>query len=333
MNKFERDDSIDIMKGIGILCMVMAHVYYGRYFDHLVHAFHMPLFFFASGYLTQKLKCNRIDFFRKFKKVMIPYYFWGVLIITIDSFFKNISWTKSIYHLLWENSSDLYDAGPLWFLSAYYISGLIFNIIMVNVKNKYLSYITIIIISLFGITVNTILGSRLPMSLDVAMVSSGFWLTGYFIKNHKEQPYIGIIHNMKWYLIFCLSIVICGLIFVNGYVNLRLNEYSNIILFWINAICSILLILSISKKLETYTRNTSNKFFAMIANFLKILSKSSMVFLCTNKIVIEILNRFWNSVSTNFLIGRVFITCVTVIICISIEKIVVKLKLNILVGK
>lgn len=44
-----RIDSIDIFRGIGIIIMVMGHIGFGSIFDHLIHAFHMPMFYFISG--------------------------------------------------------------------------------------------------------------------------------------------------------------------------------------------------------------------------------------------------------------------------------------------
>lgn len=41
-----RDRSLDIMKGIGILLVVFAHVYHN---SGLIYLFHMPLFFILSG--------------------------------------------------------------------------------------------------------------------------------------------------------------------------------------------------------------------------------------------------------------------------------------------
>ena len=41
-----RDRSLDIMKGIGILLVVFAHVYHN---SGLIYLFHMPLFFYTFG--------------------------------------------------------------------------------------------------------------------------------------------------------------------------------------------------------------------------------------------------------------------------------------------
>ena len=52
----KRVTSADFFKGIGIVCMIMAHIGFGDTFNHYVHAFHMPMFFFASGYFFKEKK-------------------------------------------------------------------------------------------------------------------------------------------------------------------------------------------------------------------------------------------------------------------------------------
>ena len=49
----KRLDYVDTLKGIGILLMLMGHVPFGANFDYYIHAFHMPLFFFISGFLIK----------------------------------------------------------------------------------------------------------------------------------------------------------------------------------------------------------------------------------------------------------------------------------------
>lgn len=47
----ERLDWIDFAKGIGIILVVWAHT--RGFFTNYIEQFHMPLFFFVSGYLYQ----------------------------------------------------------------------------------------------------------------------------------------------------------------------------------------------------------------------------------------------------------------------------------------
>ena len=49
----KRVEFIDIFRAWGILLMVMGHIGFGSCFDHYIHAFHMPMFYFVSGYFFQ----------------------------------------------------------------------------------------------------------------------------------------------------------------------------------------------------------------------------------------------------------------------------------------
>jgi len=41
---------IDLFRGVGVLLMILGHLGLGKAFDHYIHAFHMPMFFFVSGF-------------------------------------------------------------------------------------------------------------------------------------------------------------------------------------------------------------------------------------------------------------------------------------------
>ena len=46
----KRIDTVDVLRAVGILIMVMGHVGFGGKFDRYIHSFHMPLFVLISGY-------------------------------------------------------------------------------------------------------------------------------------------------------------------------------------------------------------------------------------------------------------------------------------------
>ena len=49
----KRDSTIDIMKGIGIILVILGHAIQNNYvpLNKVILSFHMPLFFFVSGML------------------------------------------------------------------------------------------------------------------------------------------------------------------------------------------------------------------------------------------------------------------------------------------
>ena len=49
-----RDVSIDIMRGIGILSMLVGHCVIPDLLHKFIYMWHMPLFFIASGYFFRR---------------------------------------------------------------------------------------------------------------------------------------------------------------------------------------------------------------------------------------------------------------------------------------
>ncbi|CAG5068577.1 hypothetical protein DYBT9623_01308 [Dyadobacter sp. CECT 9623] len=80
-----------MLKGFGIICVVVAHVIVlDQDFDsltvRLIYMFHMPLFFFLSGYLSS-LRINYWQFFiEKSAQFLIPYFIYLLTIFFIVRF-------------------------------------------------------------------------------------------------------------------------------------------------------------------------------------------------------------------------------------------------------
>ena len=63
MKQVNRIEYIDIFRSFGIILMIMGHIGYGDTFDFFIHAFHMPMFFFISGYFYQSYKEKNKPFY------------------------------------------------------------------------------------------------------------------------------------------------------------------------------------------------------------------------------------------------------------------------------
>ena len=57
----ERIDYLDIARCIGIILMIMEHVGFSKRFDHFIHAFNMPMFFY-NLWLPIYIKASRRAF-------------------------------------------------------------------------------------------------------------------------------------------------------------------------------------------------------------------------------------------------------------------------------
>lgn len=71
----KRDRSLDIMKGIGILLVVFAHVFHK---SGIIYQFHMPLFFILSGAAMTYSKSG-FSLKKKAKSLLVPYIVFSLI--------------------------------------------------------------------------------------------------------------------------------------------------------------------------------------------------------------------------------------------------------------
>lgn len=81
---------LDIFKGFAILLVVCGHVISANWIDSMdknpvytwIYSFHMPLFFFISGYLVHLTNIAMVGkaIMKKFLSLMLPYLTWRLIL-------------------------------------------------------------------------------------------------------------------------------------------------------------------------------------------------------------------------------------------------------------
>ena len=89
-----RDIIIDILKGLGIIFMVIGHS--GSPFTSFIYMFHMAIFFIASGYCYSNRKSDDLksvyrNCIGKIKSLWIPYVAWMTVFSLLHNFFIKIN--------------------------------------------------------------------------------------------------------------------------------------------------------------------------------------------------------------------------------------------------
>lgn len=144
----ERNESVDALKGLLIFTVVLGHVLLGSLDEnpirYLIYSFHMPAFFFISGYLLNidKLKGSSYrNICIKYWHRMLKSWFIAWCIYTIYTCTNNIS-LHSIAHQVY---SPYYH---LWFVPSLFLSILLTALVFHKMQSEFIS---ITILLLFGI--------------------------------------------------------------------------------------------------------------------------------------------------------------------------------------
>jgi fucose 4-O-acetylase-like acetyltransferase len=136
-----RDNTVTIVKAIGIILMVWGHaVVWGTPVCNVIYTFHMPLFFLMSGYCFKEKYLGDAKQFviRKLKGIYIPYVAFSLIFLALHNVFTQIyiydaGWTYGWKDFAWHTSrivtrmsSSEYLLSPFWFLKELFWGNLIF---------------------------------------------------------------------------------------------------------------------------------------------------------------------------------------------------------------
>ena len=296
--------------------MIMGHIGFGREFSHFIHAFHMPMFFFISGFFYRKKDgevCTVVA--KKIKTLLIPYMIFALAHWLIFVILNGFS-IEPLLHVITINTSGLPIAGALWFLTALFFTDIIYFLFdRWNVKWLIFSF------ALVGSFANQILQYTLPWALSASFVGLGLYWLGEWSRKHEDK--FKILLNMNVWQILVIGILTTGLIFINGYVNMREGSYAIIPLFWINALLAIYLGISISKII---CKRFKVEWIASIG-------KNSIVYVCMNQIVIMGVSAVLRYIISSGIVIRLFTLGSSLIVLYCLSLIFTKTRLRILVGK
>lgn len=150
-----RVESIDGLKGIGILFMVLGHMHFGKMFNHYVYTFHMPLFFLISGYLYKKPELLMKAVGRKAKSLLIPYFSFGIgywILWFVLHGRETETPLEPFWALLFNGINGLVYESALWFLPTLFMVYLLFSVIDRRIVNTAYKTGLVILLTLVGCT-------------------------------------------------------------------------------------------------------------------------------------------------------------------------------------
>ena len=306
-----RSGGIDLLRFIGILLMIMGHVGFGGVFAKYIHAFHMPLWFFITGIFAKTDRPFGDVLKKRVKTLLIPYLFFSIVYEILWTLLGNNRWMG----LLYPNSVQIPINGAIWFLPAMFFVSMI-GFCLLKYLPKYVSYPLFVLLAVLG-SLNLV---SLPLSLDSALVGLGFFFIGYLLKQYAEKAY----HLPLWFSLPLLAVG-SALVFLNGTVNMRKNEYAIIPLFWLSAVCIIPALLSLCHQVDKKVN----------LKICKEIGAQSIIYVCTNEFIIKAFQVVLPSSLPQpvMIVLNLFITAATIAIGFWMNRLILKTPLKFLLGK
>jgi len=237
------------------------------------------MFFWISGFLfkydNSAVITTKEFIIKKVKSLLVPYFAFGIIHYVIYLLIggKDISPFINLFSI---NTSVLPIAGALWFLTALFFTDIIYFIVVRYVKKTIIRSIIILFVTLFGCFYKKLFSFTLPLAIGPAMVGIGLFYFGVLMRKYNDILFSKVVFNMSLWKVLISFFILIKVIFYNGYINMRMELYSNVFLFFVISIFSVILCMFFSNVLYKYCGKN------IIGKWLISIGRNSIVYVCLN---------------------------------------------------
>lgn len=243
---------VDMAKGYGVLCIIICHMQVPVIYSWLC-SFHVPLFFFLSGYVFH-VKDNFKHFaMKKVRSIVIPYFCMAAIIVLYRCIACAVANGDVLQCLVDESLGFLLQRRKttLWFFACLLCLNFLFHALVRTIKNLKILGLCAAMLAVAALLYFRLGGGALPWNADACFTALPFFFAGYLLKNKHEWHSILFNGRKKW-LLFMLAVVAnCG-----GYIAQCLidgdvldfysNEYSFAPIAYLTAFAGIYCVVFIS---------------------------------------------------------------------------------------
>lgn len=275
--KSERVLWIDALKGFAMICVILGHMQIPKVISQFCFAFHMPLFFFVSGYLYGSRHPSAAWILRKMDGLLVPYVIYSSILCCIMPFtlggqFSN--YLSCVYRF-----SGL---GFTWFFVCLFFAELIGAWILLITRRRGKA---VLISILLCVIVGWILEhTKIPNLFMVRSLfqATAFWMIGVWVYDGRLLERLFVAPKIQLVFVVLLMVAM-SVLFPFNRVDMSSSKMGNIILFYGTG-CSIVILLAlafnkfqVSNPILVYVGRNSLLFLAM-SQLIPPLFRLAMVF-------------------------------------------------------
>ncbi|WP_430534798.1 acyltransferase family protein [Listeria rocourtiae] len=250
----KRLDWIDTAKGIGIFLVVWGHFYASDAVKIVIYGFHMPLFFFLSGYLYKQTSIGFLSFLRKTsKKLLFPFFIFQVATLLVVNGIALIG-SQQLYETPVTLVTQLFfldgEVGfntPLWFLVVLFNVEMLFYLFARYLKKG--KWLVVIAVLLLAFLLSSQVNERFAFGLHIVPLSWFFYYAGFQCKAQSV---------FRWQLCqrgYIITLGAVSYLYTVIYLNhsqiagFRSNNLGNFFVFIIGALLGIFVLCLLCQKI------------------------------------------------------------------------------------
>lgn len=268
----ERNQWMDIAKGITIILMVLGHTSIPDIASRFIWSFHMPLFFIASGWMTNWRKCSGFGEYltKKAKGILLPFMVYSAIVLLI---FECLIGGGILKHWLTHG----WEAYALWFIPVLFLASVIGWLVNMC-PNKYWRYGMMCVMLVIGCLLSYY-HCNLAWTLSSVPFATFLVLLGSELRQQQKW-----IDEPRWWLMigsFAIALYISHF----WRLDMCFNNILPIMPLTLGAVAGTLMMFTLSSYIVRYTKLLSRVFQAV--------GRETYVVVAFSQIIIMLLNQYF----------------------------------------
>lgn len=253
---------IDVAKGIAIILVVLTHILIVGKVPIYIYSFHMPIFFFLSGYLFTRARYETLGLIKqKARTILLPYFAFSFITyaywLLIERRFSGngLDPLQAFINIFLSQGTDKYlPYNPaLWFLPCLFLVVVAFHLIDKYTLEKRLLIFSMLGCAFIGYYAAMSLPNNIYWNLDVIPVALVFYGVGYLCQyNRRFVQLTADDHDKGWFWTLVGLFIMVGfgykIALSNGQVGMSSNHYGNYLLFFTAAFLGIGAVVTVASK-------------------------------------------------------------------------------------
>ena len=261
---------IDITKGLAIILMVIGHAHIPKFASDFIFAFHMPVFFMASGWCTNWSNYSFKELFvRRCKTLLIPFVVYSILVIIISLIIG-----ESLFSLKkgWQGYA-------LWFVPVLFLATLVAKFTVI-IRCQLLRILVVLVCLSLGAALSYT-HFQLPWALCTVPYAAFLILIGSILKKYES-----FISKPRLYI---LAVGLCVVMLISHFwrLDLAFNNITPVIPLTIGAISGAAMLSTIASYIDKGPRHVAHIFQIVGKETFAIMALSQILTICLNKLIMN----------------------------------------------
>lgn len=336
---------IDILKALGMICIVLGHVLKTGTVRQFLYSFSVPFFFFLIG-VTYKHKSDiKLFYVEKVRRILIPYFSFAIVSIlifnvlgefasSVSDSFATTDILPNLVGALFGNSRTGYMKWniPLWFLTClfacYFLVDSFERLVICRQKQELVPWGRSVFI-LSGIVISNILSSEffdimLPLQFETAFLMASFAELGILFKNSVLFSSLKNKKNKVYVFVIIVAFLIGAVIsLLNGEANAQTQSFGKSMclyiassVLWGAGLFALSVMMSKSIKLSSFFsyigRHTMG--ILLMHKFPVLLFQTVVPY--SNTLLVNKSNTSWG------IVWAILVTIIVMAMCLLVEKVI-----------